>query len=717
MMTTQDTTHSHHHDPVHSQSRKQRSSSSGLDLRLIASMAARNLVANGWKTIIVGSIICFGTALVIVGASVLRSSIDAMQSTISGSITGDLQIYSSESKEDIDVLGGLNASFNLAPLPDYAAIRKLLEDVPNIDTVVPMGMGTALVTTDSSLDRALGDLRSLLSEDPAADGATQKKARVRELVSALSRDVQSARNVERTEQRDEAATLQPVSTDEFWSSFDADPFAHLEQLENRVANVSVEGEYKTLQYVGTDPAAFRRAFDRIAIVDGAPIEAGQRGLMLSKVVYEEQFKLKTARRLDKLKRAIDVYGARIASDVTLQSLVRENQRDARTLALQLDAAHTANVRGKLQTFLRSTEADVAKLLAQFLDIDDANFQARHAYFYSALAPELELYYLKVGEDILLQGLYRNGYVRKVKLKLTGTFRFKGLEDSPQAGTLNMMDLVSFRELHGLGASQHDAELKALQAAVAAKEVSRAGAERDLFAVKQTDHGSARQTELSIPDMSGTRARHELAAHAGYDRRELAGGAVTSIGIKLRDPSRLEETGRAIEAAGRRAGLPLKAAAWYEASGVLGQFASVLRTVVLIGALIILVVALVVINNALVMATLGRIQELGTLRALGAQRHLVLLLLVVESVLLGAAAGGTGAGLGALVLTTLGMRGIPSGNDNMAFVFGGPRLYPTFGAAELGLALGAVLAVSLISALYPAWLAGRVSPREAMLGEE
>jgi hypothetical protein len=301
--------------------------------------------------------------------------------------------------------------------------------------------------------------------------------------------------------------------------------------------------------------------------------------------------------------------------------------------------------------------------------------------------------------------------------VTGTYRFKGLEDSQQAGGINMMDLVSFRELHGLGASDHDTELRALQAAAALGDVSRDRAEQDLFAVKQTDHEAQLLTAIMVPDMRGTRARHEQASRVGYSLRELEGGAITSVAIKLHDTSKLEETGRAIEAASRRAGLPLKAAAWHQASGVLGQFANVMRTAVSIGALIILLVALVVINNALVMATLGRVQELGTLRALGAQRRLVLGLLLVESAVLGAVAGGTGAGLGVLTLTAAGARGIPAGSDTMAFLFGGPRLFPTFGATEVVLALSAVLAVSVISAVYPAWLAARVSPREAMQAEE
>jgi len=724
MTTTQETSRSPHRELAEPRTPR-RSSLTLLDLSLIAGTAYRNLVAGGWKTVIVGSIICFGTTLVVVGASLLRSTIDAMQKNITGSLTGDLQVYSAASEDEIDVLGGMNLAVNLATIPDYASIRAIVEEVPNVAAVVPLALETALVSTDSTLDRALAELRSALhghNAVPPLDGPegqrfASQKARVKELVSTLFSDLQSAQVIESTNARDEAAALQPVSTDEFWSDFDADPFAHLEQLENRVASVIAEGEFQPLRYVGTDPSVFKNAFERIELVDCAPIAPGERGFMLAKFVYEEHFKLKTARRLDKIKRAIDVFDARIATDPKLQGLVNENVSELRGLLLQLDATKAASVRSKLQGFLHSTEHDLTKLFTQFLTVDDDNFQERYRFFYDALVPELELYSLAIGDDIILQAVYRNGYIRSAKLKVTGTYRFKGLEDSPQAGAINMMDLVSFRELHGLGAAEHDSELRSLQAAAAVRDVSRERAEADLFGTKQTDHAAEAVAPAAIPDMRGLRARHERTAHASYDPRELASGAVTSVAIKVRDDSKIEETGRAIEAASRRAGQPLKAAAWHQASGVVGQFANVLRTVVLIGAFIILAIALVVINNALVMATLGRVQEFGTLRALGAQRGLILSMLLLESAVLGAAAGGVGALLGTLVLAVLRARGIPAGNDTLTFVYGGPRLYPSFGAPELALALVTVLAVSLISALYPAWLAGRVSPREAMQAEE
>jgi ABC-type antimicrobial peptide transport system permease subunit len=125
----------------------------------------------------------------------------------------------------------------------------------------------------------------------------------------------------------------------------------------------------------------------------------------------------------------------------------------------------------------------------------------------------------------------------------------------------------------------------------------------------------------------------------------------------------------------------------------------------------------VINNALVMATLERVGEIGTLRAIGAQRRFVLAMLLLESVVVGLLAGAFGAALGAILLLILGRVGIPAGNDVMTFFFSGQRLYPDVGAPQMALALGLVMIVSVISSIYPAWLAMRVSPREAMQAEE
>jgi ABC-type lipoprotein release transport system permease subunit len=256
-----------------------------------------------------------------------------------------------------------------------------------------------------------------------------------------------------------------------------------------------------------------------------------------------------------------------------------------------------------------------------------------------------------------------------------------------------------------------------------REIERADAEAALFGARaeaEPEEATAEAPPEAVDPFAalrGTRARQEALSKSSYDPKQLAEGVVLNIAVLVHDEKQLPQTLKAIEAAGKAAGLPLKAISWQTAAGVLGQFATLMQAVLFAAVLIIFVVALVVINNALVMATLERVREIGTLRAIGAQRRFILVMLVLESIVIGLASGATGALIGGAILLVLGRVGIPAVSDVMTFFFSGPRLYPTVGARELLFAMTSVLIVSVISGIYPAWLAMRVSPREAMGAED
>ena len=118
-----------------------------------------------------------------------------------------------------------------------------------------------------------------------------------------------------------------------------------------------------------------------------------------------------------------------------------------------------------------------------------------------------------------------------------------------------------------------------------------------------------------------------------------------------------------------------------------------------------------------MATLERMAEIGTLRAIGAQRRFLLGMLVVETLAVGGLFGGVGAALGVGVLAILRAVGIPASNDTLYFLFSGPRLYPGFSPGNVAIALAIVFLVSGASSIYPGLLAMRVSPRQAMQSDE
>ncbi len=705
---------------------------------ILSRMALRNLFASRWKTLIVGGIIMGGAFLVVVGTSLLDSLDRSMSQSIIGSVAGHVQVYSAKSKDELTVMGSMDMEGpDLDALDDFAKVRDTLMQLPNVKAVVPMGINGAIVTSGNTIDVELAKLRDLVRKRETAEGkaATQaaynaQKQHVRQIVEVLAQDVRNIKTLQEDgalPPEDEEAVRRAASPG-FWEQFDAQPLESLEFMENRLATLAADADMLFLRYVGTDPKVFASAFDRMRIIDGESIPPGKRGFLFSKYTYEEQVKLKTALRLDKIKKAIDNLGSKIATDAELQRFVRENSAQTKELLLQLDQIETDAFRVKLQKFLNSSEADVGKLLTTFFQTTDENFSTRYDFFYQQLAPSLDLYRVRIGDTLTIKAFTRSGYVQSVNLRVYGTFEFQGLEGSPQAGELNLMDMVSFRELYGFLTADRRKELEALKAASGSKDVSREEAEEVLFGAPPEPEPETRDVQASATGMmeaqaaldglAGRLARENLADRM-YDPKQLETGIVLNAAVILKQAKAkdIQAAIKDIEALSAQKGVPLKAISWQQASGIIGQFVTMMRMVLYVAVLIIFIIALVIINNAMVMATLERVQEIGTLRAVGAQKRFILGMLLVEGLLIGAVFGSLGVVAGAALVAAVGAKGIPAFNDVATFFFSGPRFYPFLATSNLVGALAIVFFVSLLSSLYPAFLAMRVTPRQAMQSEE
>lgn len=713
-------------------------------LAVLARIALRNLTASRLKTIIVGGIIFFGAFLVVIGTSFLDSIVRSMSRSIIGSVAGHIQVYSKASKDELTVMGGFDLEGpDIAPLDDFTRVRDILQRVPNVKDVVPMGISGAIVNSGNTIDVELERLRALVRKRVAGDRAGTQRAyeaqknHIQQIVSVLRQDIDNVRLVqdERALPPEDAAAIKQAGAPEFWARFDADPLGSLEFLENRIAPLATDADMLFLRYVGTDPKAFAQTFDRMRIVDGTSIPPGRRGFLFSKFIYEEQVKLKTAHRLDKIQKTMANRKVTIARDPELQRFVRENSAQVKELLLQLDAIKTDDFRAKLQRKLGVQETDLGKLLAQFFRMDDSNFADRYAFFYKELAPSLDLYRVRIGDVLTIKAFTRSGYVQSINLRVYGTFEFQGLEGSPQAGGLNLMDMVSFRDLYGFLSPERQRELEELRKSAGVKDISRESAEAELFGalptpaaqadavpapggkvVEASATGNVEATGAALAGLAAKVTREDLVNRV-YDPKLLEGGTVLNAAVILKDDTRIDETIRAIETASAQAGLPLRAISWQAASGIIGQFVVTMRSILFTAVLIIFVVALVIINNAMVMATLERVREIGTLRAVGAQRRFILGMLVIEALVVGAVFGSLGAVVGAGVVLIVGKIGIPASNDIATFFFSGPRLHPALGTSNLAGALFIVLLVSVLSSFYPAWLAMRVTPRQAMQTED
>ena len=161
------------------------------------------------------------------------------------------------------------------------------------------------------------------------------------------------------------------------------------------------------------------------IVEGTPVPKGQRGILLGKLYAEDWLKLKTARRLDRIRDALHVQGKRIATDEELSRWVKENQTATRDILMQLDPIQAEEAARRLQAALRSSKTDLHELLVELLGTDDRNFDERYAIFYRELAPLLQLYMVQVGDTITIKAPAKSGYMSSVNVKVYGFAEFRG----------------------------------------------------------------------------------------------------------------------------------------------------------------------------------------------------------------------------------------------------------------------------------------------------
>lgn len=123
----------------------------------------------------------------------------------------------------------------------------------------------------------------------------------------------------------------------------------------------------------------------------------------------------------------------------------------------------------------------------------------------------------------------------------------------------------------------------------------------------------------------------------------------------------------------------------------------------------LLVCTVGIVNAQLMAVTERFREIGTMKCLGALDGFVLRLFILEAGMQGLAGSAAGALMGAAFAFAGGLAR-----------YGGPamrHIAATEVAASIAAATGIGIGLSFLGVLYPAWVAARMQPVEAMRVEQ
>jgi ABC-type lipoprotein release transport system permease subunit len=140
-----------------------------------------------------------------------------------------------------------------------------------------------------------------------------------------------------------------------------------------------------------------------------------------------------------------------------------------------------------------------------------------------------------------------------------------------------------------------------------------------------------------------------------------------------------------------------------------------KALFLVNLSLIFIVVAMGMTNMMLMSSLERMREIGTLLALGTPRLRVAALIVLEAVLLASLAGGVALLISFIGISALGSVGIDLKAEALTYTIGGSKVYPVLTVLNTVITLWAVLITIFLAALYPAAKACRWSPVRALRG--
>jgi hypothetical protein len=108
-----------------------------------------------------------------------------MERSVTQSVSGHLQVYSADAKDKIALFGDEFAGMpDIGVIPDFGALATIIRKVPNVRSVVPMGIDFALGSSGNELDRWLARLRQAVRDNDKRLIA-QRKEEVRAVCEAF----------------------------------------------------------------------------------------------------------------------------------------------------------------------------------------------------------------------------------------------------------------------------------------------------------------------------------------------------------------------------------------------------------------------------------------------------------------------------------------------------------------------------------------------------
>jgi len=153
--------------------------------------------------------------------------------------------------------------------------------------------------------------------------------------------------------------------------------------------------------------------------------------------------------------------------------------------------------------------------------------------------------------------------------------------------------------------------------------------------------------------------------------------------------------------------------WQEMNGLILQSVELSDAYMGVLNFIVLAVGATVIVNTLLMAVFERTREIGVLMAIGMRGRQILHLFLIEAALIGIAGSLFGILLGSVIVWYFVVNGVYIGDIGATGIIFTDRIYAQFSPASVLSVTAMGLVITLLGGLYPAGLAARMQPMEAL----
>ncbi|HKI59253.1 MAG TPA: FtsX-like permease family protein [Trueperaceae bacterium] len=244
-----------------------------------------------------------------------------------------------------------------------------------------------------------------------------------------------------------------------------------------------------------------------------------------------------------------------------------------------------------------------------------------------------------------------------------------------------------------------------------------GDQVQVYAPGTEGFGAASFTVSGLLDVADPAAQARTALVSLSAAQALAApDAVTRFEIHYPDIKRVVDDGVSTRVAGALTPLlpRLQVETWRQVSPGLVKLLHAFGPMLAVITLIFYVLAGLLVVNTIYLGLIERVREFGVLVSLGMTGRRLMGLITLESVLLCATGAAAGALVGTGAVAWLG-RGftIPGFQQYIASFGMDPMFYPSVGTGQVAQAVAFALATGVLAALWPASLAARLQPAEAM----